>query len=160
MTYAPHKKDNVQFNAKHNPELDVQKLEPAPGMLIIWRPGAPQEMEKKGLIIIPDGYKYEQMPLCAVVIKVGEGCRTKVGQYAFWRQGGTPQQIPQPIVMHFTDNMPVFYWLKEEDVLGVGEESSVPLNFKLMAEPKSQDNYHKSSITTTVNKDPGKVTIN
>jgi len=157
MTYAPYKKQGgeaiEQFNARHNPELDVDKLVPRPGWLLIWRPGAPQEMEQRGLIKIPDGYKYKYLPLCAQVLKSGEGCEiqpVKDGkkQYVFWRQGATMDQSPQPVAPHFTDKVPSFYWLKEEDVLGVTCESEVELDYELLSDPDLQAKYHKSSCST------------
>lgn len=126
-------------NEGHDPSVDFGDVGLADGWLMIWRPPFLKErpyVDKDGnvgKIIMPaegmgagardQGPKVEYMkPNCAMVVKAGEGCKRKPGDYVFWVNRGFEQDMPQPLIPNFRtkvdrEDIANLYVLKEEKVI-------------------------------------------
>ena len=101
-----------KLNDKHEPSLKLKDIELMPGWILLHRPARPAEEEFQH-IVRPGSVEHAKDPNCAVIVKVGPDCKSKVGDYAVWCYGERFDQ-PVPIVPHYTDFEPGYYGFKEE----------------------------------------------
>ena len=66
----------------------------------------------------------------------------------FWKyKSDNVDDMPQPIIQHFTDEIPVFYLLPESKVLATAKESDTPYDYKLDDDQRSQKKYNEDDST-------------